>query len=268
MCVYQVNIIINITFEQNLVMDYFHLIIAAISFLASFVFALGGVGTAMVMVPILISVGVPLNIAKSTALFNNGTSMMSASISNFKNGRLDLKFSIPFIISSIIFSVVGAYISKFIPTQAILLIFIAFLIISGFIFLFLGKQKGDIYREDSPFAILFSVGSFAGLIAGLIGIGGGSIISPIMLLLGFNPKKTTTVTAFVIPFSSFAAFITYWAMGGVDWILIATVSVAGIIGATLGTAFMHKRLNHKVVKKVLAFILLGMAVKMIFQIYF
>ncbi len=246
-------------------MDY---LIFIISFVASFIFALGGVGTALVMVPILISFGIPINVAKSVALFNNGTSMIGASISNFKNGRLDLKFSIPFIISSILFSIVGAYISKYFPTQTILLIFVVFLIISGFIFLFLGKKEGANYRDDSPFSLLFLVGSFAGILAGLLGIGGGSVISPIMLLLGFNPKKTTTVTAFVIPFSSFSAFLTYWAMGSVDWKLIAIVSVAGIAGAALGTAFMHKRLNPKAVKKVLAFILLGMAIKLIVQMYF
>jgi len=249
-------------------MDYFHYIIATLSFVASFVFALGGVGTALVIVPILVSFGVPLNVAKSVALFNNGTSMISASVSNFRNGRLDLKFSIPFIISSVLFSIVGAYISKFFPTHVILLIFVVFLIVSGFIFLFLGRKEDAVYRDDSPFVLLFLVGSFAGALAGLIGIGGGSVISPIMLLLGFNPKKTTTVTAFVIPFSSFSAFITYWAMGSVDWTLIAIVSVFGIAGATLGTSFMHKRLNPKAVKKVLAFILLGMAIKLIYQIYF
>jgi uncharacterized membrane protein YfcA len=249
-------------------MDYFYYIIAAISFVASFVFALGGVGTALVMVPILVSFGIPLNIAKSVSLFNNGTSMISASVSNFRNGRLDLKFSIPFIVSSVLFAIVGAYISKFFPTHIILLIFVVFLVVSGFIFLFLGKNEEAVYRDDSPFVLLFLVGSFAGLLAGLIGIGGGSVISPIMLILGFNPKKTTTVTAFVIPFSSFSAFLTYWAMGSVDWILIVIVSVAGMIGATIGTSFMHRRLNPKAVKKVLAFILLGMAVKMIFQIYF
>ncbi len=248
-------------------MEYPYYIIGAISFIASFVFSLGGVGTALVMVPILISFGVPMNIAKSVSLFNNGTSMIGASISNFRNGRLDLKFNVPFIISSILFSVVGAYISKFFPNQIIILIFIVFLIVSGLIFLFLGKKDGAVYREDSPFALLFLVGSFAGILAGLIGIGGGSIISPIMLLLGFNPKKTATVTAFVIPFSSFSAFLTYWAMGSVNWTLIAIVSVFGIAGALLGTSFMHKRLNPKAVKKVLAFILLGMAVKMIIHIW-
>ena len=248
-------------------MEYFNYIIASISFIASFIFALGGVGTALIMVPILVSFGVPLNIAKSVALFNNGSSMIGASISNFKNGRLDLKFATPFIISSLVFAVVGAYASKFISTHIILLIFAVFLIISGFIFLFLGKKEGAVYREDSPFSILFLVGTLAGLLSGIMGIGGGSVISPIMLLLGFNPKKTTTITAFVIPFSSFSAFITYWIMGDVNWTLIAIVSIFGIAGAMLGTSFMHKRLNPKAVKRVLAFILLGMAAKMIFQLF-
>lgn len=245
-------------------MDY---LIFIISFIASFVFALGGVGTALVMVPILVSFGIPLNIAKSVSLFNNGISMIGASVSNVKNGRLDFKFALPLVISSLIFAVVGAYISKFIPVKVIILIFVVFLVISGMIFLFLGRKNGAVYREDSPFSVLFSVGTIAGIFSGLLGIGGGSVISPIMLMLGFDPKRTTTITAFVIPFSSFSAFITYWIMGNVNWKLIAIVSVAGIAGATLGTSFMHKRLNSKAVKKILAFILLGMAAKLIYQIY-
>jgi len=247
-------------------MENIYYIIAAISFVASFVFSMGGVGTATIMVPVLVSFGIPLNVAKSTALFNNSISMMGASVSNFRNGRLDFKFSIPFILSSVVFASVGAYSSKYFSTEIILTLFIIFLVVSGLMFLFLGKKEDANYREDSPFLLLFSVGTFAGFLAGLIGIGGGSVISPIMLMLGFNPKKTTTVTASVIPFSAFSGFLTYWIMGNINWVLIGTVSFFGILGASLGTSFMHKKLNPKAVKKVLAFVLLGMAAKMILKI--
>jgi uncharacterized membrane protein YfcA len=87
-----------------------------------------------------------------------------------------------------------------------------------------------------------------------------------MMLLGFNPKKIAAITAFVVPFSSFAAFVTYWSMGVINWKLLVIVSCGGIVGATLGTIFMQKKLNSKVVKKILALILLLMAVKLIFKL--
>ncbi|RLD46035.1 MAG: hypothetical protein DRI94_15195 [Bacteroidetes bacterium] len=87
-----------------------------------------------------------------------------------------------------------------------------------------------------------------------------------MLMLGFNPKKIAAITAFVVPFSSFSGFLTYWSMGSVDWKLLIIASVTGFAGATLGTMFMQKKLNPKSVKKILAIILLLMAIKLSWKI--
>jgi uncharacterized membrane protein YfcA len=237
-------------------------LIGGISFVAAFVFSLGGVGAAIILIPILILFGVPIGTAKPVGLFYNTVSLTGASISNIKNKRLDFKIGIPIIIFSFLFAVAGAWISQFIPKKIILILFILFLLFSGFMFLFYKKGKKEIYREDRPYWALSAIGAFAGLLSGMLGIGGGSIISPLMLMLGFNPKKITAITAFVVPFSSFSGFLTYWAMGNISWKLLAVTSIAGIAGATLGTIFMQKKLHSSTVKKILAIILLIMAVKL------
>ncbi len=241
-------------------------LIFIISLAAAFVFSLGGVGAAIILIPILISLGIPVNIAKPVGLFYNTVSLSGASISNIRNKRLDFKVGIPIIVSSFLFAIVGAYSSKFVSNRVILLLFIVFLLFSGFMFLFHKKNESTTYRQDTPYIKLLLIGAFAGLLSGILGIGGGGIISPLMLIIGFNPKKITAITAFVVPFSSFSGFLTYWAMGSVNWRIIAIASVAGIIGATLGTAFMQKKLNAATVKKILAIILLIMAIKLIFEI--
>jgi len=244
-------------------MDY---LIGLISFAAAFIFSLGGVGAAIILIPILISFGIPVNVAKPVGLFYNTVSLTGASISNIKNKRLDFKVGIPIIIFSFLFAIVGAYISKFFPNRIILIIFIAFLLFSSFMFLFYKKQEKKTYRTDTPYLWLSGIGAFAGLLSGLLGIGGGGIISPLMLMLGFNPKKIAAITAFVVPFSSFSGFLTYWTMGNVDWELLIIASITGFAGATLGTMFMQKKLNPNSVKKILAIILLLMAVKLSWKI--
>jgi len=134
-------------------------------------------------------------------------------------------------------------------------------------FLFHKKKEANHYRTDYPYFKLSLIGAFAGLLSGILGIGGGGIISPLMLMIGINPKKTTTITAFVVPFSSLSGFITYWIMGSVNWRILIIATIAGTIGATLGTTFMQKKLNVQTVKKILAIILLLMAVKMIFKLF-
>jgi len=219
-------------------MDY---LIGGISFVAAFVFSLGGIGAAI--------------------------SLSGASISNIKNKRLDFRVGIPIIIFSFLFAIVGAWVSQYISKEVILILFIGFLLFSGFMFLFHRKKEQNSYREDRPYLALSAIGAFAGLLSGLLGIGGGGIISPLMLMLGFNPKKITSITAFVVPFSSFSGFLTYWAMGNINWKLIIIASLAGVAGATLGTMFMQNRLKPQAVKKILAFILLIMAVKLIWNVF-
>ncbi len=243
-----------------------NIIIFIISFVAAFIFALGGVGAAIILIPIFVSLGIPINMAKPIGLFYNTVSLSGASISNIKHKRLDFKIGIPIIISSFIFAAAGAYISKFIPANIILILFIGFLLFSGFMFLFHKGRSEDAYRKDRPYFYLLLIGAFAGLLSGMLGIGGGGIISPLMLMMGFHPKKITAITAFVVPFSSFSGFITYWAMGDVNWIILIIASIGGVLGATLGTMVMHKNLNHNHVKKILAVILLVMAIKLIFKV--
>ena len=94
-------------------------------------------------------------------------------------------------------------------------------------FLFYNKKEADRYRTDYPYFRLTLIGAFAGLLSGLLGIGGGGIISPLMLMIGINPKKTTAITAFVVPFSSLSGFLTYWIMGSVNWRILIIASIAG-----------------------------------------
>lgn len=244
-------------------MDY---LIIVISFIAAFIFSLGGVGAAIILIPILISFGIPIGIAKPVGLFYNTVSLAGASISNIKNKRLDFKMGIPIIIFSFLFAIVGAYLSKYISTKIVLILFVVFLIFSGFMFLLFKSKHQKTFREDVSIVPLSLIGVIAGLLSGLLGIGGGGIISPLMLMLGVNPKKIAGITAFVVPFSSFSGFLTYWSMGNVDWRLMIIISIAGLGGAGLGTMFMHRNLNPAIVKKILAVILLLMAVKMIFKL--
>jgi len=206
--------------------------------------------------------GIPISVAKPVGLFYNTISLTGASVNNIKNKRLDFKLGIPIIIFSFLFAIVGAYLSKYIASYIVLLMFVSFLLFSGFMFLFFKNKKKTNFREDIPYFPLSLIGAVAGLISGMLGIGGGGIISPLLLMMGFNPKKITTITAFVVPFSSLSGFLTYWSIGAVDWRLLIITSLAGVAGATIGTIFMQKRLNPKIVKKILAIILLIMAVKM------
>ncbi|MCK5824587.1 MAG: sulfite exporter TauE/SafE family protein [Ichthyobacteriaceae bacterium] len=246
-------------------MDYI-LFIAA--FVSSFVFSLGGIGGAIILIPIMVFMGIPIATAKPVGLFGNVVSLSGASISNYLNKRIDFKIGLPIIGFSFVFASVGAYVSKYIPQLYIMLLYIGFLIFSGSMFLFFKSKNTDDYRTDQPFIKLSLIGVVSGLMSGLLGIGGGSVIAPLMLMMGYNPKKIATTTAFVVPFAALSGFLTYWSMGVVNWHILVIVSVAGTAGAMVGNSFMQNKLDAKMVKKILAVVLLLVAAKMAYSLDF
>ncbi len=244
------------------------LIVSLLAFGLSFIFALGGGGAAVALVPVLHWYGLPLSVAKTTGLLTNTLSMTGASIDNIRAKRLDYRLGIPIIISSFLLAPVGAWSSHFIPKTVILAIFTLFLLFSGLMLVFFRASKFDEqFREDRPVLTPAVIGAVAGYISGLLGVGGGGLIAPLMILLGFNPKKVAVITAFVVPFSSLSGLMTYLAMGQTNYLLLIPAAIAAYLGGTLGTKVMHARLKPGAVKKFLGGLLLIMALKMGLQLF-
>jgi uncharacterized membrane protein YfcA len=243
------------------------LIIPLLAFGLSFIFALGGIGSAVALVPVLHWFGLPLLVAKPTGLLVNTLSMTGASVSNIRARRLDFRIGIPIIISSFLFAPLGAWSSHWVPKMVILTIFTLFLLFSGLMLIFFRSTKYEgQFREDRPIVITTAIGMIAGYLSGLLGVGGGGLIAPLMIMLGFNPKKVAVITAFVVPFSSFSGLIAYLTMGHTDLQLLIPAAIAAYLGGHLGTKVMHTRFKAGTVKKFLGGLLLILALKMGLQL--
>ncbi|BHH83561.1 sulfite exporter TauE/SafE family protein [Desulforhopalus sp. 52FAK] len=249
-------------------MDSSILAISAMSFVLSFIFALGGVGSALVLIPAITWIGLPFAEARSIGLFVNGVSMMGATWSNIRQKRLDIRLGLPIIIASILLAPFGAWVGLHIPVTYVMYAFVTFLSFSGLMILFFnGSKFKDQYREDRPVTGPFFTGVCSGFLSGLLGVGGGGLISPLMILQGFNPKKVATVTAFAVPFSSFTAFLAYASMGSVSWEILGFVGVSAWIGGYFGTVVMQKNMRPAAVRKFLGVMLLLLAARMIQKMF-
>lgn len=233
--------------------------LALIAFILSIIFSIGGVGSAIAIVPVMGWLGIPLMTAKPTGLFINTLSMFSATLKNIKHGKLDHRFGLPILIVATAMAPVGAYAGKFIPKTYVLWVFVAFLLYSGTMMIFFKpgrkERKGNHIVEGSL------IGGIAGFLGGLLGVGGGGIISPALIMLGYEPKKVAATTALVVFFSSLSGFLTYWGMGTLDWELLLWVSIPAIAGGWLGTHLMHFKMSSEQVKKVIGVIMYLIALK-------
>ena len=240
-----------------------------ITLTATTVLTLAGVGAAFILIPLYMSMGIELHTAMSTALLLNCIAMIFASV-NFARERLILwRTALPILIAATILSPVGSYLSQYLPRNTLLILFLVFLVFAASMMLFYKPKAREKQNSGGmKLAISIGVGSVAGFVGGLLGVGGGNIIVPALVWLGIEPKKASATTAFVVIFSSFSGFLGRASLGQLDIRLLLFTAAGAIIGAILGSWLLSKKLNNRQVKIAIGIILYFVALKMAYDLFF
>lgn len=118
-------------------------------------------------------------------------------------------------------------------------------------------------------------GVFAGLIAGLFGVGGGLVVVPILVLAfqwqGFSPDILTHLAVgtslATIVFTSASSLISHHQKGAVRWAILKPMSLGIILGAFLGVATVIQ-LNGELLKKLFGIFAVLVAIKMLVKVEF
>lgn len=234
-------------------------LIALVAFVTTFVFGLGGLGSAVALIPILVFVGVPFPIARSTGLFTNFISTASITAHNIRHKKINYRLAVPLVVTSVIFAPIGAYVSFVVPERAVGLAFTAFLFFAGTM-VFVPKRR-ERYRSNSSILIPALIGAISGFIAGMLGVGGGGLRSPMLVLCGFEPRIVTSVTALSVVFGSFASFLAYWKLGGVWWPVVISTSIPALVAGYSAGYITHRHLKPEHIKKILGIIFYILAIK-------
>lgn len=114
--------------------------------------------------------------------------------------------------------------------------------------------------------ILLLIGIFAGILSGLIGVGGGIIIVPALVyFLGVSQHTAQgTSLALMLPPIGILAAMNYYKAGALNIKYAAVIAVAFVIGGYLGSKLSITYIDEILMKKIFGFILLIAAIKMIF----
>ena len=113
--------------------------------------------------------------------------------------------------------------------------------------------------------LLLLAGLVAGVLSGLVGVGGGIIIVPaLMLLLGFNQHEAqgTSLGLLLLPIGILAV-MNYYKQGYINIKVVLIMAVAFTLGAWLGSK-LSLSLSEVALKKIFAVFLVVIAVKMLF----
>jgi len=231
---------------------------------ASALFGVIGLGSSLLLIPLFTLLGVDFNFAKVIGLFINGLTTVSLTLHNVKSGLISFKEISFLIIVSALFALMGAYSSQFISQTVVKYMLIAFILLSVTL-LYMGHKKETSQSHAlHPFFLVTFVSVIA-FIGGLIGVGGGAVYLPLLILTGITTKKSIAITSALIPIVSFSGFLTYTSFVAIDWNLLAVVGVAAFLGGTLGHKMMNTIKNEKNLKVLISVLLLGISVLMILK---
>ena len=115
----------------------------------------------------------------------------------------------------------------------------------------------------STLLMLMLIGLLAGMLSGLVGIGGGIIMVPLLLLLGLSQHRAqgTSLAVLVVPVTAVAVF-NYYKEGYIDWRLAAVIALFFVVGGYFGSKLAIS-IDQKILKKIFGVVLLLIAGKMI-----
>jgi len=239
------------------------LTIFLVSIVAGFVGALFGLGGGVLIIPFLTLVeGVPVPLAVGASIVSVVATSSASAATYVQDHLTNLRLGMFLEIGTVAGAITGAFVSVFLPASALFILFGIILLYATMVMirargidfpanvrpdktsriLALGSQYEDhslnrvVKYEVTRTPLTVFIGFFAGIVSGLLGVGGGIINVPTMNLVSKIPVKVASATSnFIIGVTAAASASVYLLRGDVHPLLAAPLIIGVAGGALLGT---------------------------------
>ncbi len=253
-----------------------YLIAFIIIFITSLLFGMAGIGSATVVIPSLFLMGFPFQ--ESIAIGLTVNIIVSAAI-NFKilkSGEINISKIFPLIIGALVAPPLGVLVSHNIDKRVILWLFLIILLLGAYKSFSKALEKksktenfkrGRIHKLLPESLIFLLLGLSGGFLAGMLGIGGGSILLPIFVLLGLSAGEIVSIIAPLVFVSSFMGLIArIKIVKSFDWNLII-VAVFGAMTAGILCNILREKVDKKRLRFLLGVLFLIVGIKVFFLLF-
>jgi uncharacterized membrane protein YfcA len=241
-------------------------LLLGIIFFVSFILTMVGLGGGLIFSPLFVLLKFPVSTAVSASLFLNGIAAISAAITFFRKKMVDVKTGLPLLITSTFSAPLGAMLTARINLNIFTGILTLVIIVAAIRMLISKKTEAEGKPVSSAHRVIGGacIGLVIGMMAGLLGIGGGVFIVPLLIYVLKVPTKTAAATSiFIVVFSSFSGFITHISLADTDWKFILMAAVFSFAGGQLGSRMMAEKLKGRTVRQIFGVVLLVFAFKLI-----
>jgi uncharacterized protein len=226
-------------------------------------YAAVGLGGGTGYVAIMVLAGLPPDSVPATALLLNLVVSGAAALRYGLGGRLKAAVLLPFLLPAIPAALVGGLCEA--PHQVLLFSLSAALIVAAAATFHLATH-GDKHPRDptrlTRIAVGVPCGAVIGFVSGLVGIGGGVFVGPLILFLRWSgPKEVAAMNAVLVLALSAAGLVGHGLRGSISFSLVLPFALAALVGGLLGAHFGERRLSPATLQKVLAVVVLAAGIK-------
>ncbi|WP_028962591.1 sulfite exporter TauE/SafE family protein [Sulfobacillus thermosulfidooxidans] len=234
-------------------------------FLVSVLFAMLGMGGGMLHVPILLWLGFDLKtVAQPLGILLNGLTSLMALITYWRHGLVDWKGSLPLALAALALAPLGAWVARFIPEHALLIMFFIVIILAAFRTLQSLRKPEPVDSPPRDRWVWATLGAgLAALAGGMLGLGGGTFISPLLMWMGYPTKQAVATTAYIVTFSSFSGFLGRVEYFHAPWTFTVILSITVIVAAAIGSRLMATKAKPQWIKVAYSLLLVGVGIKLV-----
>ena len=245
------------------------IILSILFFVTAILYASVGFGGGSTYLALLFIWGIPYYIFPIIALSCNIIVVSGNCFNYIRAGNLNLKLLIPYLLGSVPMAFIGGTLPVDKEIFEILLFFV--LSIAGILLLINFRSYDDKENNDKkiPKLILILIGAILGFVSGIVGIGGGIFLSPILFLIrAARPKHIVTTASMFILINSVSGIIGQLTKSYVlndikdYWILLLVVLIGGQIGNFLNLKIFSTRILALVTSGLVLFVSIRMAIKL------
>ena len=246
------------------------IILSILFFVTALIYSSVGFGGGSTYLAILLIWGVPYTIFPVIALVCNIIVVSGNSINFLRSKNINFNLLFPYLIGSIPFAFIGGSIT--IEKSLFEILLFCVLLVAGIFLLIESKSfnKEQIKINKIPRLITISIGSIIGFMSGIVGIGGGIFLSPLLFLMkaGYPRHITSSASLFILINSIFgiAGQLTKDQVLNqviIYWPLFLSVFIGGQIGSVLNIKFLSNKILALLTSFLVIFVAIRMGIKLV-----
>ena len=221
-----------------------------------------GMSAAAVIGPMLITfLGVPAYDAVGIGLISDVLASLVSAYTYKKSGNLDIKNSLPLLVSVLVVTLIGSFVASFLPEQAMICTMQIALIIIGLRFLLKPVNKTrEQLEESSPKSRLIKAiagGIFVGFICGFVGAGGGMMLLLVLTsFLGYPMHLAVGTSVFIMAFTALTGGVSHFVIVGMPDILCLVLCVVFTLVWARIAAKIANKANAKTLNRVVGIVMI------------